>query len=189
MKIIDKITEQIISIISNSNEPLTTQEISRSIEKNRIFTFYHLTKLALMNKIRGKQPKNYGSWIWWIPIPPTNSDEKLSIRKKELEQEFSKLRDNLTNLKEDEDDTEINRITEKNEELESEIKEKEEIIKEMESNDTEISKLKGRINFLVSMIYDIKEKYLEKENKDITDFRDYMWENWTINWGMLKKYF
>ncbi len=69
----DKLTGQILRIISESNEPLETREIEKLLEKllkknvTRTKVFYRLNLLRGDGKIKGKfVGSGKGAWIWWI---------------------------------------------------------------------------------------------------------------------------
>lgn len=63
----DELTQQIYKTVKNSNEPLATDEIVDSVKQPRHLVIHRLRNLAAKGKIRGKQTKKRGSWIWWIP--------------------------------------------------------------------------------------------------------------------------
>jgi len=62
----DELTQQIYKIVKNSNEPLTTDEIVGAVKQPRHLVIHRLRKLAMEGKIRGKQTRERGSWIWWL---------------------------------------------------------------------------------------------------------------------------
>lgn len=61
----DELTQQIYKIVKNSNEPLATDEIVELVKRPRHLVIHRLRNLAMEGKIRGKQTRERGSWIWW----------------------------------------------------------------------------------------------------------------------------
>jgi predicted transcriptional regulator len=61
----DELTQQIYKVVKNSNEPLTTDEIVDAVKQPRHLVIHRLRNLAMEGKIRGKQTKERGTWIWW----------------------------------------------------------------------------------------------------------------------------
>lgn len=61
----DELTQQIYKVVKNSNEPLATDEIVELVKRPRYLVIHRLRNLAMEGKIRGKQTRERGSWIWW----------------------------------------------------------------------------------------------------------------------------
>ena len=61
-----EIIEKILKVLTKSREPLTTTEIVNAIGLPRYIVMRRLFKLAASGRIRGKQARNRGSWIWWL---------------------------------------------------------------------------------------------------------------------------
>lgn len=63
----DKITETILIIINNSDEPLETKDIEMKIpEETRTKILYRLRALQGEGLIKGKMVgAGKGTWIWW----------------------------------------------------------------------------------------------------------------------------
>jgi predicted Zn-ribbon and HTH transcriptional regulator len=63
----DKLTENLISIISEAHEPLETKEMERKVPtETRAKIFYRLRDLAVKGEIKGKMVgAGKGTWIWW----------------------------------------------------------------------------------------------------------------------------
>jgi predicted Zn-ribbon and HTH transcriptional regulator len=62
----DKLAQQIFKVVKKSNEPLTTDEIVMAVKQPRHLVIHRLRNLAIEGKIRGKQTRERGSWIWWL---------------------------------------------------------------------------------------------------------------------------
>lgn len=62
----DELTQQIYGVVKNSNEPLATDEIVGLVKQPRHLVIHRLRNLAIEGKIRGKQTKERGTWIWWV---------------------------------------------------------------------------------------------------------------------------
>jgi len=67
MKVIDTISEEIILLIDQSNEPLETKEIEIKLPlSSRTKIFYRLKELRGDGSIKGKMVgAGKGTWIWW----------------------------------------------------------------------------------------------------------------------------
>ena len=60
-----EVTERILRVLRKAKEPLTTAEIVKAVGLPRHIVIKRLFKLAVEGRIRGKQTKTRGSWIWW----------------------------------------------------------------------------------------------------------------------------
>ena len=62
----DEITNKILEVIKNSEEPLETKEIVRELDETRTKILYRLRELRGEGLIRGKiVGAGKGTWIWW----------------------------------------------------------------------------------------------------------------------------
>jgi hypothetical protein len=61
----DEITFMILQVIESSVEPLSTKEIVERTRTPRHLVAYRLFILANEGKIKGKQSKKRGPWIWF----------------------------------------------------------------------------------------------------------------------------
>ncbi|MCK4497195.1 MAG: hypothetical protein KAU24_03310 [Candidatus Aenigmarchaeota archaeon] len=64
----DEISQKLLMILKNADEPLETKDIERQMPKvTRAKIMYRLNDLRAENKIRGKRlgAGGKGVWIWW----------------------------------------------------------------------------------------------------------------------------
>lgn len=75
MKVLDAISQEIIRLINQSNEPLETKEIETKLSSSsRTKIFYRLKDLRGDGLIKGKMVgAGKGAWIWWRVDAFTNA--------------------------------------------------------------------------------------------------------------------
>ena len=93
------IPTNILSIFSSSNDPYTTDEIIKLIKQPRHIIINRLNKLAIGRKIKGKQTKNRGPWIWWMPVEKTENKKELIDKINQLENQIQKLQQSNSKLR------------------------------------------------------------------------------------------
>ena len=92
MKKNEHLSDQILKIVTDSDYPLTTKEISSIINKARHLTYPRLQKLFDEEKIWRLQLNKWGACVWWR-IARTNPElENVNNEIKEFEDKISKLR-------------------------------------------------------------------------------------------------
>ena len=181
-----ELNDKIIEIITNSKEPLTTQEIAKKINKNRNFVLNRLLGLVQFSDFRCKQSKSYGTWVWWLPISTPKPKKELEDKKGKLEKEIQKLK------KEKEKKLDIKSVSEKSKVTSSllkQIKELEVEVGELEFRHPQIPQQKSRIASLVGIIEQLVEDYLSEDMEEGEDLIDFLWRQGYFEWGILDKYF
>lgn len=58
--------DEVVSILRRVGSPVTTREVSQMLDLSRARTITILNRLAIAHRIRGKQVRNRGGWIWWV---------------------------------------------------------------------------------------------------------------------------
>jgi hypothetical protein len=60
--------EDVLAVLRHAGVgmPVTTSEVSQMLDLSRARTITILSRLAIERRIRGKQVRNRGQWIWWL---------------------------------------------------------------------------------------------------------------------------
>ena len=95
MKEDDKISKDILDIILNSEDPLFTSEINEKTGKPRYLIFNRLQQLKKEKKIKGKQLKKRGSWMWWRISEDTQINKGIEDEIKELQNQLQKIKSTI----------------------------------------------------------------------------------------------
>ncbi len=169
----NQILNDILLLFLNSNKPYTTNEIVKLFNKPRHIIKNRLDKLAIEGKIKGKQTKNRGSWIWWMPPKETNNKSDKTNEIKDLKKKVKNLQENnlkiqneLSKKKFGVNNEEIKKLREENGELNSDI----ELFIDF-------------VNKIVSEVY--KHRSFESENEKYNFFG----QEYDISSYLIKKYF
>ena len=146
--------------------------------------------MAIEKIIDGKQLKNGGVWIWWLPDKPIKKSEIESkkLRLNELKNEFSKLQEQLQSIElENEDDDDV-KISKKIKKLKAEIKEKEDLIAINEEKWI-VRELLQKMDSVKKSMFNIIDRYMIPKFKDMNAIYEYLMEEYKLSYGFLKKYF
>ncbi|NVM03036.1 MAG: hypothetical protein HWN67_11905 [Candidatus Helarchaeota archaeon] len=186
----DKITKKLYKIILNSQYPLSTEELSQIVKRPNYSLLTLLKKLAIEGKIKGKQLKKGGSYIWWLPDKPINKNEIESkkLRLNKLKENSSDLQKQVQSVELKKEENNQNELSEKIKELEINIQEKEDKIAEIEEDWT-VSDLLRTIDFLTIKINDIINSYMKPRFRDMNEIYYHLMEQHELPYGILKKYF
>ena len=184
-----ELNNKIIEIITNSKEPLTTQEIAKKLNKNRNFVLNRLLGLVQFSEFRCKQSKSYGTWVWWLPITSPKPKKELEDKKEKLEKEIQKLRNKLKEKEKILDDKMVSEKSKIDKNLLKEIKNLEDEVGELEFRHPQIPQQKRRIASLVGIIEQLVEDYFSEDMGEGKDLKEYLWRQGYFEWGILDKYF
>ncbi len=174
-----QIIQDILSIFSNTNRPYTTTEIVKLLKKPRHIIKNRLDKLAIEGKIKGKQTKNRGSWIWWVPMQNLSEIIGINNELKKLNTQVQKLEKEKLELQTQSRKRVSKKLTEspKNKELVDKLRH-------------EVNELKSDIDLFIEFINSIVEStYKDRRFESEEDKYDYFRDDKGFSSYLIKKYF
>jgi hypothetical protein len=58
--------QDLLAFLRRSAVPVTTREVEAHLGVTRSRAITLLNRMAIERKIRGKQVRNRGEWVWWV---------------------------------------------------------------------------------------------------------------------------